>query len=939
MTKRRILLWTILYFALSSYALSVPVLAGEPPTEPMLRIEAGMHTAGIIRIGLDQNDRYLATASHDKTVRIWELATGRLIKILRLPIGDGMEGLLNAVAVSPDGRLIAAGGETGFQWEGKKFVYLFDFETGAMVHRLASSSGIIHLAFSKDGQFLAKTGADLQVFRVSDGTVVMEDKYGRNTPGADFDSSGRLVVVCYDGLIRLYDPNFKLIAKWQTASENEPYSARFSPDGSKIAVGYKKAVRVDVLSSHDLTKLYSPDTSGIDSHGSLAAVSWSSDGHYLYAGGAQQVSGITGIGLLRKWADGGKGTYSDLDPRGYGIRSIVSMKDGSIAYGTYDPAIGAFDQTDRKTFYIGPPTIDPRGLKRRFLISRDGAKILFSLDNVGKATAQFSLGNRLFEQDPPIDTNLLAPITAVEGFPKPEERRAFAVSPDRETILQETGHSLDLRDRSGKVRWSVPYHAPVTALNISGSGIVAAAGFTDGTIRWYRMTDGKQLLAFFPHNDRKRWVMWTPSGYYDASPGAEDLIGWHVNRGKDQVADFFPVGQFRNTYYRPDVIAKVLETLDESEAVRLANEAGGRKAQTVALTQQLPPVVTILSPQDGTEVSTADVLVRVSVRSSSPVTGLKTLVDGRPVANERGVKVEAGVADGSIREIRVTLPSRDAEIAIIAENQFTVSVPAMVRLKWKGTAPSDEFVIKPKLYVLSVGVSKYQLKDLTLGLAAKDAQDFAASLKGQQGGLYREVVTKVLADAQATRDEVLDGLEWLQKQTTSKDVAMVFLAGHGVNDPNGIYYFLPVNADPEKLKRTGIAFSDIKNTISTLAGKTLAFVDTCHSGNVMGTRRGVADITAVVNELASAESGAVVFASSTGNQFSLEDPAWGNGAFTKALVEGLSGKADYTGKGKISINMLDLYLSERVKELTGGKQTPTTTKPQTIQDFPVAVRK
>lgn len=92
-----------------------------------------------------------------------------------------------------------------------------------------------------------------------------------------------------------------------------------------------------------------------------------------------------------------------------------------------------------------------------------------------------------------------------------------------------------------------------------------------------------------------------------------------------------------------------------------------------------------------------------------------------------------------------------------------------------------------------------------------------------------------------------------------------------------------------------------------------------------------------MNELTSAESGAVVFASSTGNQYSVENPAWNNGAFTKAVVEGISGKADYAGKGRITINMLDLYISERVKELTKGQQTPTTTKPQTIPDFPIAV--
>ena len=83
----------------------------------------------------------------------------------------------------------------------------------------------------------------------------------------------------------------------------------------------------------------------------------------------------------------------------------------------------------------------------------------------------------------------------------------------------------------------------------------------------------------------------------------------------------------------------------------------------------------------------------------------------------------------------------------------------------------------------------------------------------------------------------------------------------------------------------------------------------------------------------------MVFASSTGRQYSLEDQAWGNGVFNKALVERLGGKADDTTKGTISINMLDLYLSERVKQLTDGKQTPTTTKPNTVPDFPIALRR
>jgi len=282
---------------------------------------------------------------------------------------------------------------------------------------------------------------------------------------------------------------------------------------------------------------------------------------------------------------------------------------------------------------------------------------------------------------------------------------------------------------------------------------------------------------------------------------------------------------------------------------------------------------------------------------------------------------------------------RDCEVAIIAENHYAASVPATIRLRWQGTPAPDEFVVKPKLYVLAVGVSRYQNPQFTLDFAAKDAQDLTAALRRQQGKLYRDVEVRLLTDAQAHREAVLDGLEWLQRQTTSKDVAAIFVAGHGTNDPNGNYYFLPANIDPERLKSTGVAFTEFKNTVAALAGKVLFFLDTCHSGNVMQQekRRAVLDIAGVINELASAENGAIVFAASTGNQYSLENPAWSNGGFTKALVEGLQGQADYRRSGRITVNMLDLYLSERVKELTGGRQTPTTTKPPSTPDFPVAL--
>jgi uncharacterized caspase-like protein len=82
----------------------------------------------------------------------------------------------------------------------------------------------------------------------------------------------------------------------------------------------------------------------------------------------------------------------------------------------------------------------------------------------------------------------------------------------------------------------------------------------------------------------------------------------------------------------------------------------------------------------------------------------------------------------------------------------------------------------------------------------------------------------------------------------------------------------------------------------------------------------------------------VVFAASTGTQSSIEDPRWSNGAFTKALVEGLNGKADYSSSGRITVTGLELYIENRVPELTQDQQTPMTQKPSMVTNYTIALK-
>ncbi len=116
----------------------------------------------------------------------------------------------------------------------------------------------------------------------------------------------------------------------------------------------------------------------------------------------------------------------------------------------------------------------------------------------------------------------------------------------------------------------------------------------------------------------------------------------------------------------------------------------------------------------------------------------------------------------------------------------------------------------------------------------------------------------------------------------------------------------------------------------------MLFADTCHSGNVIGTGLAAgAELGRLANTLSSSETGVIVFSASTGRQESIEAAEWGNGAFTKALLAGLKGQADFRKDGVVTHQGLSYYLGREVVALTRGRQTPVTAVPIGVVDFPL----
>jgi len=77
------------------------------------------------------------------------------------------------------------------------------------------------------------------------------------------------------------------------------------------------------------------------------------------------------------------------------------------------------------------------------------------------------------------------------------------------------------------------------------------AAYGDGTIRWHRLGDGQELLALFVHAKDRRFIAWTPKGYYAASPGAEDLIAGTSIAAPTRRRTSYPASTFASTITSP----------------------------------------------------------------------------------------------------------------------------------------------------------------------------------------------------------------------------------------------------------------------------------------------------------------------------------------------------------------------------------------------------
>jgi len=291
-------------------------------------------------------------------------------------------------------------------------------------------------------------------------------------------------------------------------------------------------------------------------------------------------------------------------------------------------------------------------------------------------------------------------------------------------------------------------------------------------------------------------------------------------------------------------------------------------------------------------------------------------------------KLEAGrlMEDPAIdRAVQIVKRTRSPLLKdmLAADLSIQTAAASPVRLALQ-TSSSVSAGIRPRLFVLTIGVSRYKEARLSLAYAEKDAQAMAAALGAQNTSLFREVRTKVLVDEAVSRDSILESMNSFLGQAVSSDVVLIFVAGHGIKrSATDTFYFLPHEANSQNMTTKGLRWSDFEEEAAALGARVknvILMLDTCHSGALQIGMRGIE----VTPDLSSAfqRKGTYVLAAASADEAAVEADTWGHGAFTHAILSGLKGDADYNSDRIVDVLELFHYVEARVADMTRGQQHP-----------------
>ncbi|HEU4594435.1 MAG TPA: caspase family protein [Pyrinomonadaceae bacterium] len=229
------------------------------------------HTGWVTHVAFSPDSQWLASASHSGAVKLWNVETGREARTL-----EGHTESVNAVAFSPDSKLLATA-------SGDQTARLWDVATGRTTLTFKGHTAELNsVAFSPDGKTILTSGFDnsVRLWDAAGAQVLRELKQPGEVFGVAFSADGKWFAVGgKDGSASLYEASGGGEPRVLAGHEGEVQSVAFSPDGKLLAAGVSRgSARLwDVATGAEVRRL--------EGHAdSVNAVAFSPDGKWLTTG-------------------------------------------------------------------------------------------------------------------------------------------------------------------------------------------------------------------------------------------------------------------------------------------------------------------------------------------------------------------------------------------------------------------------------------------------------------------------------------------------------------------------------------------------------------------------------------------------------------------------------------------------------------------------------
>lgn len=474
---------------------------GTPPPELVLQTGHSMKVNAVV---LSPNNRLLASASADNTIRLWDVSSGNELRTL-----TGHGGWVKCVAFSPDGKLLASGSND-------RSVRVWDVETGRELHLLGGHSGPVEaLTFSADGRWLVSGSADntAKLWESSTGREVNTLKgHSDWVTSVTFSADGKwLATGSKDNTVRLWEVATAREVRVMKGHSDRVKALAFSPDGQWLATGsFDHAVKLWKTASGKEVRTLNGGARNV------IAIAFSADGRQLLSASDNKTVKLWDVNNGRELRSAGDAASLDF------VESIAFAGDGKSFASSADKAVELYDSST--------------GMKLRTFDSRAAGfyAVAFSANGRWLASGSKDKTVRLWDttigREMPALVGHTGYVTSI-SFSK-DGRWLASASLDKTIRIWDTTTGQETRKLTG-------HEGTVDAIAFSPDSRWLASASYDKTVRVWDVAEGRETRKLSGHTGEITTVgfssdgRWLASGSVDKTIRLWDTTSWAAPRVMD----------------------------------------------------------------------------------------------------------------------------------------------------------------------------------------------------------------------------------------------------------------------------------------------------------------------------------------------------------------------------------------------------------------------